>query len=247
MAETFTVKTESFEGPLDLLLSLVEKRKLHINDVSLARVTDDFISYIESRETFPLSQAAHFIYIASTLLLVKSKSLLPTLDLSTEEEESVEDLEKRLKLYRLFRDAAKPLRERFGRYPLFTRPPTRLTEPVFSPDPGLSATTVHAAAQRVLAALPKHERVPETTVREVISLDEMITRLTERVQQHLEMRFSEFSKADTAEKVDVIVGFLAMLELVKRGIITVRQEAKYGDITMQSRTVGMPQYRSAGE
>src|SRR5210317_1605912 len=91
----FQIKTEVFEGPLDLLLQLVEKRKLFINDVSLAKVTEDYIDYVNAVERFPMADAAQFILIASTLLLLKSKSLLPSISLTDEEEESIENLERR--------------------------------------------------------------------------------------------------------------------------------------------------------
>jgi hypothetical protein len=93
MDSEFQVKTHIFEGPLDTLLSLIEKRKLFINDISLAQVADDYISYVKSLNDFPIADSAHFILIASTLVLIKSKSLLPTLTLSEEEESSIEDLE----------------------------------------------------------------------------------------------------------------------------------------------------------
>src|SRR3989344_7391616 len=98
MAETeFKIKTEIFEGPLDLLLNLIEKHKVFINDVSLTKVTDDFINYIKSFANLPISHTANFILVASTLLLLKSRSLLPILELSPEEEQSITDLETRLK------------------------------------------------------------------------------------------------------------------------------------------------------
>ncbi len=99
MQHGFNIKTTVFEGPLDLLLNLVEKRKLFISDVSLAQVTDDFIRHVQSVENFPIGESAQFILIAATLLLIKSKSLLPTLQLTTEETENIHDLETRLKLY----------------------------------------------------------------------------------------------------------------------------------------------------
>ncbi|MEK7117749.1 MAG: segregation/condensation protein A, partial [Patescibacteria group bacterium] len=85
MDTDFKVKTGDFEGPLELLLELIEKRKLHINDVSLSQVADDFIAHIKSLEEFPMNDSADFILIASTLLLIKSKSLLPTLELTEDE------------------------------------------------------------------------------------------------------------------------------------------------------------------
>src|SRR4249920_742770 len=101
----FRIKTEVFEGPLDLLLSLVEKRKLFINDISLAKVTDDFIAYIQKFDNMPMADSAQFILIASTLLLIKSKSLLPSLTLSEDEEEGIHDLETRLKIYQRIKEA----------------------------------------------------------------------------------------------------------------------------------------------
>ena len=76
--QEYTVKTEAFEGPLELLLNLIEKRKLFISDISLAQVADDYIEYINKQEDFPMASTADFILVASTLVLIKSKSLLPT-------------------------------------------------------------------------------------------------------------------------------------------------------------------------
>src|SRR5437868_2863344 len=95
----YSVKTAVFEGPLDLLLDLIEKRKLFVSDVSVSQVTDDFVSYIEGHEQFPLEESAEFIVVASTLMLIKSRSLLPSLPLTDDETASIEDLEARLKLY----------------------------------------------------------------------------------------------------------------------------------------------------
>ena len=83
--DIFQIKTEAFEGPLDLLLALIEKRKLFISDISLAEVADDFIEYIKTFDEFPVDMTANFILIASTLLLIKSKSLLPSMTLTSEE------------------------------------------------------------------------------------------------------------------------------------------------------------------
>ncbi|MDE2172553.1 MAG: segregation/condensation protein A, partial [Patescibacteria group bacterium] len=102
---TFTVKTQTFEGPLDLLLDLIEKRKFFISDISLAKVTDDFITHIKQFENMPMGESAHFILVASTLLLIKSKSLLPELALSVEEQGDIRDLETRLKIYKRIKEA----------------------------------------------------------------------------------------------------------------------------------------------
>src|SRR5574343_1118658 len=132
MPDAFTIKTSVFEGPLDLLLSLVEKRKLFINDISLAKVTDDFISHIQNSGQLPMEESAHFILIASSLLLIKSKSLLPTLTLTEEEEEGIHDLETRLKIYQRIKDASQGINNIFAKNIIFPQSQSHTISPVFS-------------------------------------------------------------------------------------------------------------------
>lgn len=242
----FKVKIEGFEGPLDLLLSLIEKRKLPINDVSLATVTDEYIRHIEEQNELPLQQTSHFVLVASTLLLIKSKSLLPTLNLTQEEEEDIEALEERLKLYKRMKELSVHVSERFGKHILFEARECKSTEPVFAPPKDAQVPLLSEAIARVLASLPKVEVVPQAVVKKVISLEEMIDDLTDRITKNFRMSFFEFSRAgkviEKEQKVDMIVGFLALLELVKQGIINATQEGKFSDITMETDSVGTPKY-----
>ncbi len=239
---TFTVKQERFEGPLDLLLDLIEKRKLFVSDVSLAKVADDYIAYVKNLSEFPVADSAQFVLIASTLLLIKSKSLLPALDLTTEEQASIEDLERRLKIYEKMRDISQKIRPLFGRDIMFARGERRL-DPVFTPDADMTLSNLLLAAKRVLQSLPKKEFLPKVLVDKVISLEEMITDLTQRITSSLKMSFKEFSGAGREQRVHVIVSFLAMLELVKQGIIEVAQEKHFEDISMETGgNVHVPRY-----
>ncbi|MFC1731736.1 segregation and condensation protein A [candidate division KSB1 bacterium] len=240
----FKVKFEGFEGPLELLLSLIEKRKLPINDVSLASVTDDYIGHIETQQQFPLSQTSHFILVASTLLLIKSKSLLPTLDLTSEEEEDMESLERRLKLFKQNKELSIHISKMFGENILFEANEAKIadSERVFSPPQDASVESIQEGIVRVLKRLPKIKLVPEAVVKKVVSIEEMIESLTVRITKNLRMSFSEFSNIGKAEKVEVIVSFLAMLELTKQGIINIVQEKTFSDITMETDSVGIPKY-----
>ncbi len=242
MDSEFQVKTHIFEGPLDTLLSLIEKRKLFINDISLAQVADDYIAYVKSLENFPIADSAHFILIASTLVLIKSKSLLPTLELSEEEQGSIEDLENRLKEYQKYKALARHLRDRFGINVEYLRLPSKDQIIVFTPDKNISVERIQETIRSVLASMPKQELVPKAIVQKVISLEEMIESLTKRIQTNLKMSFKEFSQHGKTEKVNVIVSFLAMLELVKQGIIQVRQDRDFHDIEIESQSVGIPRY-----
>ncbi|MEK7607890.1 MAG: ScpA family protein [Patescibacteria group bacterium] len=239
---SFTVKQEHFEGSLELLLDLIEKRKLFVSDVSLAKVADDYISYVKDLSEFPLADSAHFVLIASTLLLIKSKSLLPTLDLTTEEQASIEDLERRLRLYERMRKLSHTLRPLWGQKMLFARGERELL-PVFSPDDSMTISNLLSAAYHVLSNIPKKEFLPKIIMDKVISLEEMIMNLTKRISASLKMSFKEFTGGiEKDKKVNIIVGFLAMLELVKQGIINVRQEKHFEDIHMETENVGVPKY-----
>ncbi len=239
--EQFKIKTEVFEGPLDLLLSLIEKRKLLINDVSLAKVTDDFISYLQSREGYSIKDSSDFIVIASTLLLIKSKSLLPTIDLTEEEKTDMEDLELKLKIYKKIKELSVGIKENFGKNILFFANP-RKAVPVFSPSEDMNKENFAKAIFDVINNLPKFEKKPKIKITKVVSLEEMIGNLTERVKSSLRMSFRDFSGMGKVEKVNVIVSFLAMLELVKQGIIEVNQRDKFEDINIETKDIGVPMY-----
>lgn len=246
-AESFSVKTDAFEGPLELLLDLIEKRKLHISDISLAKVTDDFIAHIRDQSNFPLGLSAHFVLVASTLLLIKSKSLLPAIDLTEEEEQSIEDLERRLREYKRMKELSLHVRELFGKRVIFAPAQRPKQKIVFAPDGSMRLEAVRLGAMAVVAGFPKKEAKPELMLKKVVSLEETIEKLTERITKSFRMSFREFSghsssKLDYEKKVEVIVGFLAMLELAKQGIIAVSQSDRFGDIHMETESVGLPRY-----
>ena len=243
--EDFKIKTAVFEGPFGLLLNLIEKRKLFINDVSLSLVTEDYLSYMNKIGGLPPAEVSSFILIASTLLLIKSKSLLPNLDLTSEEEGDIKNLEERLRLYELFTKLGGNIKSNFGDKIIFApleRKPARLNGRsggndvlIFLPDDRITKESMMTFARDVLGAMPKKVFLPKVEVRTVISIEEMIDKLTERIKSSLKMSFKDFNgkSATKEEKVVVIVGFLAMLELVRQGIIDAVQENDGGDIIIE--------------
>lgn len=239
--EHFEIKTDAFEGPLELLLDLVEKRKLLINDISLASVTDEYMQHVSAMQQMSLPNTAHFVALAATLLLIKSKSLLPVLELTEEEEEGIDDLEARLKLYKIFRDASENIREQFGTKMSHEKQFVRDKTPLFVTDKYTTKESLHLSINDVLLNLPVKEIKPKVQVKKVISLEEMINRLHLRIEQQMKLRFSELLENNT-EKVHVIVGFLAVLESVKQGSILVAQIDRFADIEIEKEKVGAPRY-----
>lgn len=250
--ETFKIKTTGFEGPFGLLLNLIEKRKLFINDVSLSSVTEDYLSYMGKLGGLPPAEVSSFVLVASTLLLIKSKSLLPNLDLTLEEEGDIKNLEERLRLYEIFTKLGGNIKNDFGKNIIFApleRKPARLNGRsggndilVFLPDERITKDTMMTFARNVLGSMPKKVFMPEVEVKKVISIEEMIDKLSERIQKSLKMNFKDLNgkSATKEERVVVIVGFLAMLEMVRQGIIDAVQEADSGDIIMEKQLVEVP-------
>lgn len=241
MTPSYSVKTETFEGPLSLLLSLIEKRKLAINDISLAKVADDFVNHLKTISDLPKEEVANFILVASTLILIKSRSLLPNLEITEEESGNINDLERRLRLYKIAKELEVGIKERFGQNISLFQDGERPIEPVFTPSEDVKISNLLNSIKNIISELPKKEFVPQAIVKKMISIEETMDNLLQRITSSLKMSFKDFI-GGKRDKVDVIVGFLAMLELVKQGAIEATQGDALGDIAIESKNLTVPQY-----
>ena len=237
----FSIKTEVFEGPLELLLELVERRKLLINDISLAMVTDEYMTHVRNSQEMSLPNTAQFIALAATLLLVKSKSLLPVLELTEEEEVSIADLEERLKQYQIIRDVAVGLQEIYGDNRLYPPKFNAPTNTLFAPDKYCDVSELRNTISDVVNSLPKKENRAKAQVKTVISLEEMIKKLESRIAHSPFLRFSEL-RASESEKKTIIVSFLAVLELFKQGNLIITQVKRFDDIEIELNKNQTPTY-----
>ena len=243
----YKIKQGTFEGPLELLLSLIEQRKLFVNEISLAEVTNDYIAYIKSLSDTPsdkhIANVSYFILIAATLILIKSRSLLPSLALTEDETEKITDLETRLRLYKIIKNASIEIGNNFGTKIIFMPNERIWSEPIFSPDTQITVKNINQSVLEVLAHVPKkQEKLPELEVKKIINIDEIINSLTDRIQGAINLSFKDFTQASGAEnqeeaKIHVIISFLAMLELVREGIIDVIQNSSFEDITINKQEV----------
>ncbi len=241
--EHFQIRTEGFEGPLDLLLTLIEKRKLLINDIALAEVTDDYLKHLEDKGELPIAETAQFVLIGSTLLLIKSKSLLPVMSLTSEEQDSIEDLELRLKLYDRYKTVSRELVTMYNTNRLYGKTHKKKLHVEFSPDESMTITSLGTAMQDVLGNLPKFaEKLPKAVVEKVISLEDMMDTLSQRINEGMQVSFRQFSANVPGGKMNMIVSFLAMLELVRQGVVRVEQHEQFSDIQMHADSVQLPRY-----
>ena len=243
----YQIRQGTFEGPLELLLSLIESRKLFVNEISLAEVTNDYISYIKSLSDVPTSKhiadVSYFILIAATLILIKSKSLLPNLSLTEDETEKIVDLEARLKLFKIIKEASVEINNNFGVKIIFMPNERIWSEPLFSPDPLITQDSMFVSINEVLLNVPKKvDKLPEIEIKKIINIEEIINSLTNRIQSAVNLSFKKFTEGSGAEnqeeaKVHVIISFLAMLELVREGIIDVIQNTSFGDIEINKQEI----------
>ncbi len=233
MTETsYKVKSGQFEGPLEVLLNLIEKRKLFINEISLAEITDDYIRYIQNLQDKKIEHYANFIAVAATLILIKSRSLLPNLTLTTEEETQIDDLEARLRLYKIIQDVGQEIQKKYGKEIIFPKLSKKNEMRVFSPDAQITKELMRELSSSVISAIPepRKEKLKEVEVVRVKSLKEMIDDLTDRIMKSFEKtNFNDLWKGQNfaskkEERVTVIVSFLAVLELVRSGIMEAFQD-----------------------
>jgi len=244
--ERFSYESEHYQGPLETLLDLIESRKLSVSLVSLSEVCDAYLAYVEKLPELPLSETSQFVLVASTLLLIKSRSLLPV-PLSSEEEQTIEELERRLKCLAKIREVAKTLRKEWGRDPLsFARRAPDLARITgrariqFAPAEA-TVQTILVAAQTLVRSLPKPERMTEAVVAPILRLEDVIVSLKERLSRAVKTRWSELTHGAT--KGDRIVHFLAVLELVRHGSVSVTQDRLFSDILIESDEVSsLPKY-----
>ena len=233
--QPYRVKLEIFEGPLDLLLHLIEKQELDITKVSLAAVTDQYLEYISHLERISVENVADFLVVAAKLLLIKSRALLPAAPATEEEEEDLGDeLAQQLREYKKFKEIAQRLREReehglraYVRIASLPHVERKLDLT------GVSLDDLVAAVRGALSLQTLPGPVDEVVAPLAISIADKI--------QHIESLLAEqghFSFASLLQgalsRPEIIITFLALLELIKACRVRVQQERLFGPILVSA-------------
>jgi len=231
MSSAFVVETSEFEGPVGKLLAMIKKRELFINDISLAQVTDDYLDYIADNEE-SLANKAQFVRIAATLVLAKSQSLLPE-DTNTEDSEEIDNLEDRLRAYRMIQKRAAYLRNQFGvdRSYRFRVSDNLDNQNLFAPGSTLTKKKLAKVIADCLVEIPD-DSLPTTEIEDTIALKDEISRLKDHCKKLKEAEFTSLTRSD--KRHHQVLSFVAVLELAKHGRIRARQKETFGPITIQS-------------
>lgn len=227
---SYKVKLEHFEGPLDLLLHLIENEEMDITKVSLAKITDQFIEYVNSSGELNPEEVADFLVVAAKLLVIKSQILLPSLNIQDEE---ADDLARQLKIYKEYYEATKVIdgvikQKRFS----FSREkPIRVFTPKFSPPKKFKLDDLGLIFAEVLKKLEPIVNLPQSVIRRTITIAEKIQQIKNLILNKISFGFK--SLLNSGNKTEIIVSFLAMLELVKQRTIEVEQVEMFEEIEIR--------------
>src|SRR3989338_5281491 len=227
------IKTEQFEGPLDLLLQLIEEQKMDVSTFALAKVTEQFLNHVKGLQKKSPINLADFLMIAAKLLVIKSKSLLPTLDLVFEEEEAAFDLTQQLLTYRKFKEVAKYLKKMDARHKQSWTREIELSDRVtFLPDADLTPQVLAQSLHNLATELKDILKLPQQIMKEVVSITDKIAHIQNLISEKLETSLSSLLK-EAKSKTEVNVTFLALLELTKQRIISLDQTEHFADIIIK--------------
>ena len=254
----YELQTEKFSGPLEKLLELIEAQKMDVSEVSMAQVTEDFLHYLEQIKDLPQEEAleddgiatafranlrlvADFITVASKLIFLKSKYLLPGISLSEEEEADIKDLEDRLKIYRELKPAlhiiAKLWRESHRSYsrPYFLGRGNGLAagQSVFYPGRNVTAPALAGALDRIFETIKTYELETETIKEKIVTLEEKIVEVLARIER--EGNFEISGRRGNVSRADIILIFLAVLHLARDERVAIKQNGNFSDIMVEKR------------
>jgi segregation and condensation protein A len=233
-SRVYTVTTPLFEGPLDLLLHLIERSELDITRLALAQITDQYLDYIKQLEHKPPDEVSAFIVIAARLVQIKSEALLPRPpSLEAGEEDPAEALARQLRIYRQFKQAAAMFvaRERLGlRTHLRLAPPPRVEAQIDLSD--LTIDDLAFAALDVFKRSQSQASLGTVVAYPKVTIREKISNIVQTLRTRGQTTFSILVNQVTT-RLEVVVTFLAMLELVKRDFVIASQDHLFGDIALK--------------
>ena len=234
-SDSYNVKIPAFEGPFDLLLHLIKENKVDIYDIPIAVITGQYLQYLEMMEELDLDMAGDFLVMAATLIHIKSRMLLPVDEEAPGEEQEDPRLEliQRLLEYQTFKDASLGLREKEEEWMnIFHREPIKDEEAeAESTEPELYLFDVNlfdllGALKEILNTAP-----PEIVriTREALTVKDKISHIMEMLENNDTVRFEDLFKEDRS-RIQIVVTFVALLELIRLGLVRAYQENDFGNI-----------------
>lgn len=244
---SYEVKVQAFEGPLDLLLHLIQRLEIDIYDIPVSQITTQYMEHIRALQVLELNEASEYLVMAATLLAIKSKMLLPVhegdldeVDYEYEEQDPRDELVSRLVEYKKFKEASLSLKElESGRAEIFSKAPMDLSEyqtlaPFENINLEVNTFDMLAAFQKMMNRKKLRSPLSARVARQEISIKDQMTSIVARLKS-AKGRTSFDSLFSSDDKSVMVVSFLSLLELMKRQVVHVDQERNFTDLMVELR------------
>lgn len=233
------VNIDKFQGPLSLLLQIIEKEELDITSVNLAKIADEYLEYVKSCQNILPEAMADFLLMAAKLLYIKSRALLPYL-FNEEDQAELDDLEGKLKMYKDFVDLSSKIQKIIGRkkFSFFRENPRKgrriiFAEKFFSPPQNVNLVILQKEFYKILEqVISEDESLEQSTIISEVSIEERIFFIKNAVAQKIKISFTKIIQ-EARSRTEVIVNFLAILELAKQRELFFSQDDLFGEIFLE--------------
>lgn len=226
----YELRISQFFGPIEKLLELIEEKKMEITDLNLAEVTADFLRYLKTLTNADSRVLADFVVVASRLLLIKSKALLPSLELTIEEEQDILDLKNRIAQYQQFKPAVILFKKMYEQNNFsVSRPLFYNFTPIFYPSKNFNIQSLNQSLDDIFKIFKQITLDSQKIEMPLIKLEEKIEEIIKQIKNGVS-GFGELAKEKS--RMEIIVLFLALLHLLRDQIIKAEQEEKFADITI---------------
>ena len=234
----YEIRLDNFEGPLDLLCHLVDKNKMDIHEVNISKITDQYIEYINAMKELNLDVTSEFVLMASTLLFIKSKSLLPK-QVEDEGELTEEELIHRIIEYKKYKEISKKLREKFEIYSKrFYKVPEKIELPKLKLEENYSSDLIEEAYKQLLKKNKEKinvnaDNIEKIAITETVTVSSKVRDIFKELIKKPKFIFNKLCKTNKYTKLETVTAFTGLLELTRRNKVKTNQEKIFGDITVE--------------
>lgn len=234
----YEIRLDNFEGPLDLLCHLVDKNKMDIHEVNISKITDQYIEYINAMKELNLDVTSEFVLMASTLLFIKSKSLLPK-QVEDEGELTEEELIHRIIEYKKYKEISKRLREQFDIYSKrFYKLPDKIELPKRKLEEKYSIDLLENAYSNLLERNKEKinvnaANIEKIAITETVTVTSKVKDIFRELMKKPRFIFNKLCSSKKYTKLETVTAFTGLLELTRRNKVKTEQEKIFGDITVE--------------
>lgn len=234
----YAIRLDNFEGPLDLLCHLVDKNKMDIHEVNISKITDQYIKYINAMKELNLDVTSEFVLMASTLLFIKSKSLLPK-QVEDEGELTEEELIHRIIEYKKYKEISKKLREFFDIYSKrFYKLPDKIELPKRKLEENYSSDLLEESYKKLLERNKEKinvnaANIEKIAITETVTVTSKVKDIFRELMKKPKFVFNKLCKSKKYTKLETVTAFTGLLELTRRNKVRAEQEKIFGDITVE--------------